>query len=661
MKPSRIGLATLVGLAIGLGGAFCQYVGVFDTWSYRLTDRFFLPHQADPSTIVVAIDDASLGRIGRWPWPRTVHADLIDRLSSFGVKAVGYDVNFPEVSDSGADARLAEAVRRSGKVVMPIELDFTVVGDKLSFQAGRTVQPIAEIQSAAAASGFTNTPLDEDSIARRVPLFVRDAGGSVVHSFAYEVARLAGRAPADAEVPVDRYQRFLINFPGEPGRSFRTIAASDVLQSRVDASIFKDATVFVGATARDLHDYQNVATSRGEPMAGVEIHASIYDTLVSKRWLEPANRWFQALALLLVGLLLGLLVPRVRPRYSLLGVLVLWVGWLVAAFALFDRGYVLDIVWPTLVIFFAYAALLLERWLDVEAQRRQLRSAFSRYVSGSVVESILQNPDKLKLGGDRRRMSVLFSDLRGFTSLSEGLTPEKLVEVLNTYLDEMTNIVFDEGGVLDKYIGDAVMAFWNAPFDQPDHAVRSVRCAVRMRDRLKAMNDEGSFPKGIELKVGVGVNTGEMVVGNIGAETRYDYTVIGDSVNLASRTESLCKEYGVGIIVTQNTAADLADSFHLRLLDQVAVKGKKEPIRLFEVLGLKGKVSEADLAYARRYEEALNFYFSRRFDEAIQACEKLLTERPEDVSVIHLKERCEIYRKEPPPAEWNGTWVMTKK
>ncbi|MCK9361447.1 adenylate/guanylate cyclase domain-containing protein [Patescibacteria group bacterium] len=661
MKPTRIGLATLIGLGIGVFGAFCQFVGVFDTWSVALTDRFFLSHPADPKTIIVAIDDASLGRIGRWPWPRTVHADLVDRLSSYGVKAIGYDVNFPEPSDAGADTKLAAAVRRSGKVVMPIELDFTIENGRLAFQAGKITQPIAEIQSAAAASGFTNTPLDEDGISRRVPVSVRDSGGSVVNSLSYEVARLAGRAPDLSQVPTDKYGRFIINFPGAPGRNFRTVAASDVLQDRVDSSIFKDATVFIGATARNLQDYKNVATSRGEPMAGVEIHASIHDTLISGRWIRNVNAGLQAGLLLLVGVLLGLLVPRLRPRYSILGTLILWVGWLVAAFALFDRGYVLDIVWPTLVIFFAYAALLLERWLDVESQRRQLRSAFSRYVSGSVVESIMQNPEKLKLGGERRRMSVLFSDLRGFTTLSEGLSPEKLVEVLNTYLDEMTNIVFDEGGVLDKYIGDAVMAFWNAPFDQPDHAARSVRCAVRMRDRLKAMNAEGVFPKGIELKVGVGVNTGEMVVGNIGAETRYDYTVIGDSVNLASRTESLCKEYGVGIIVTQNTAVDLADAFHMRLLDQVAVKGKKEPIRLFEVLGLKGKVAEDELAFARRYEEALNQYFTRHFDEALQACDKLLTERPEAVSVIHLKERCEIYRQSPPPEGWDGTWVMTKK
>lgn len=661
MKPRRIGVATLIGLAIGILGGGAQFIGVFDTWSYRFTDRFFLPHQADPSVVIVAIDDASLGRIGRWPWPRTVHADLIDRLSSFGVKAIGYDVNFPEPSDPGSDTKLAEAIRHSGKIIMPIELKMSIIQGKLSFHSASTVQSIVEIQSAAVASGFTNVPLDDDAIARRAPLFVRDSGGSVVHGFADEVARLAGLAPDDSIVPSDTYGRFLINFANEPSRSFRTVSAADVLQNRMDASVFKNATVFVGVTARDLHDYQNVATSRGEPMAGAEVHASIYDTLVSQNWLRIVDRWLQAAFLLLIGLLLGVFVPRLRPRYSLIGTFVLWLGCLIAAFVLFDRGYVTDIVWPTLVIFFAYAALLLERWLDVEAQRRQLRSAFSRYVSASVVESIMQNPDKLKLGGDRRRMSVLFSDLRGFTTLSEGLSSEKLVEVLNTYLNEMTNIVFDEGGVLDKYIGDAVMAFWNAPFDQPDHVIRAVRCAVRMQDRLKAMNKEGRFPKGIELKVGVGVNTGEMVVGNIGAETRYDYTVIGDSVNLASRTESLCKEYGVGIIITQNTADDLADAFHLRLLDQVAVKGKKEPIRLFEVLGLKGKVAEAELAYARHYEQTMNLYFTRRFDEATQECDKLLAERPDAAAVVHLKERCDIYRKDPPAADWDGTWVMKKK
>ncbi|MCR4256276.1 MAG: CHASE2 domain-containing protein, partial [Candidatus Uhrbacteria bacterium] len=429
MKEKRIGLATLLGLGVGVLGAVCQFAGVFDSLGYRFSDRFFLPRAADPSVVIVTIDDASLGRIGRWPWPRTVHADLIDRLSAYGVKAIGYDVNFPEASDARSDTRLAEAIRQSGRVVLPVELSFEIVNGRLSFASGRVVQPIAEIQSAAAASGFTNTPLDEDGIARRAPAFVRDAGGSIVHAFSYELARLVGRAPAEGEIPVDRFGRFLVNFPGEPGRNFRMVAASDILQDRIDPAFLKDAIVFVGATARNLHDYQNVSTSRGEPMAGVEIHASMYDTLVNRHWIQSVNPWIQALLLVLAGLLLGLTVPRIRPRYTLLGVFVLWIAWIVTAFAFFDRGYVLDIVWPTLVLFFAYVVLVLERWLDTETQKRELRSAFGRYVSPSVVDSIIRDPDKLKLGGDRRRMTVLFSDLRGFTTLSEGLTPEKLVEV----------------------------------------------------------------------------------------------------------------------------------------------------------------------------------------------------------------------------------------
>jgi adenylate cyclase len=662
MKFKKIGLALLVGLGVGLCGALFQLLGVFDGWTHGLTDQFFLPREPDSSIVLVTIDDASLAKIGRWPWPRTVHADLIDRLSSYGAKVIAYDVNFPEPSDPGSDARLAEAVKDAGDVILPVELNaITQTNGHFGFDPKQTTQSIPEVGSVAAATGFSNTPLDEDNVSRRIPLDVFDADGTPIHHFAYEAARLDGRAPNHKDIPTDNLGRILINFPGEPGHTFRSIPASDVLQGVANPAAFKNAVVFVGATAPDFHDSQNTPTSRGTPMPGIEIHASIFDTLVTHRWLVPLNPWLQALLLVLAGIFLGLIVPRIRPRYTIVMAIVMWIAWIIAAFLLFDRGIVLDIVWPTLVIFFAYAALLLERWLDTEIQRRKLRSAFSRYVSHSVVESILRDPDKLKLGGERRTMSVLFSDLRGFTSLSEGLTPEKLVDVLNTYLDAMTKIVFEEGGVLDKYIGDAVMAFWNAPFDQPDHADKGVRTAIRMRDKLAAMNAEGDFPKGIELKVGVGINTGEMVVGNIGAETRYDYTVIGDSVNLASRTESLCKEYGVMIIITQNTRAQLKTVFPTRLLDQVAVKGKKEPIRLFEVLGLPDAVSPSDLDFAKRYEAAMDLYFTRCFAEALTAAQALLNERPNDVSSRNLLERCHIYRDNPPPEGWDGTWVMTKK
>jgi adenylate cyclase len=661
MKRFRIALPVIVGLSVGFVGMLGLLAGLFDTVGSRVTDRFFLPRTADPSAIIVAIDDASLGRIGRWPWPRSVHAQLIDRLREAGAKVIALDVNFPEPSDTAADTALATSLKAAGNVVLPVELDFVVRGNTLVFDSKNTVQPIALIQAESKAAGFSNIPLDTDGVARRLPTQSQGLDGSQVVPFAYETARLAGRAPEIASIPLDRSGRMLINFPASPRKAFPIVSAADVIQGRVDAARLKDKVVFIGATARDLHDQQNVATSFGDPMSGVEIHASVYDTLVQRKWLVPVSLWIQGLLLLLVGLLLGLLVPRVKARASAIVALVIWLGWIITSFVLFDRGYVLDIVWISLVVFFGYMGLLLERWLETDAQRKQIRAAFTRYVSPSVVEQLVREPERLKLGGDRRRMSVLFSDLRGFTTLSEGLTPEQLVDVLNTYLNEMTNIVFEEGGVLDKYIGDAVMAFWNAPLDQADHAARSVRTAIRMRDKLEQMNKDGAFPKGIELKVGVGVNTGDMVVGNIGADVRYDYTVIGDSVNLASRTESLCKEYGVQIIITKNTLDMLDESYITRELDSVAVKGKKEPVRIFQVLGMAGEVEDSHIKFAKQFETALNHYYGRNFTEAATECEKLLQIKPDDLTTQHLLERCHIYQETPPPADWNGAWVMTKK
>lgn len=661
MKRFRVPLSIIVGASVGLLGMLGLLAGLFDTAGSRITDRFFLPRNADPSAVIVAIDDASLGRIGRWPWPRTVHAVLIDRLRESGAKVVALDVNFPEASDLISDTALATSIKNAGNIVLPVELDFIVQGNALVFDSKNTVQPIASIQAESKAAGFSNIPLDSDGVARRTPIRSQGLDGSEVASFAYEAARLAGTAPEIASIPLDRSGRMLINFPGSPRKSFPSISAADVIQDRVDVSRLKDKIVFVGATARDLHDQQNVATSFGDPMSGVEIHASVYDTLVQRKWLVPISLWIQGLLLLLAGLFLGLLVPRVKARTSAVAAFVIWFGWIIVAFYLFDRGYVLDIVWISLVVLFGYMGLLLERWLEADAQRRQIRSAFTRYVSPSVVEQLVREPERLKLGGDRRIMSVLFSDLRGFTTLSEGLTPEKLVGVLNTYLNEMTNIVFEEGGVLDKYIGDAVMAFWNAPLDQADHAVRSVRTAVRMCKKLEQMNQEGAFPKGIELKVGVGVNTGDMVVGNIGADIRYDYTVIGDSVNLASRTESLCKEYGVLIIITKNTRDMLDESFVTRELDSVAVKGKKEPVRIYQVLGMVGEVKDEDMKFAKQYEAALNNYYAQKFADAADACGRLLATKPDDLTTQHLLERCYLYQETPPPADWDGAWIMKKK
>jgi adenylate cyclase len=410
-----------------------------------------------------------------------------------------------------------------------------------------------------------------------------------------------------------------------------------------------------------MHDDRMVPTSDGAPMPGVEIHAALYDTLKSGRWLQPIPPLALAGFIFTLGLLIGFLTALMRARFSLPLTVALWVGTVVSAFVLFDNGWIADVVWPSITIVFAYAGVTLERRITADRERARLRDAFSHYVSQSVVSLILKDPSRLKLGGDKRRMSVLFSDIRGFTSISESMSPEDLVVAMNTYLTRMTDIVFEEGGVLDKYIGDAVMAFWNAPLDQPDHAFHAVKTALAMQEAVGHMNRDKELPGGLPIKIGIGINTGDMIVGNMGSETRFDYTVIGDNVNLASRLEGLTKEYGVGILVTEATYGDIKDQVLARRVDKVAVKGKSEPVVVYEILGLEGQVGPKDRKLAADYEAAFDAYLKRDFDTAIGACESLRAAWPEDGPCAALIERSKHMKSHTPGPDWNGVWVMHSK
>jgi adenylate cyclase len=650
-----------IGIGLGILAAACSIGGVLESWSDRASDRFFLDRTPDSAIVIVAIDDASIMRVGRWPWHRRVHADLIQKISAAGASVIGYDVNFPEVEDVENDTALANAIRASGRVVVPIELPLNLGGDgEITYDPSGVVQPIGEIREAAAAIGHTNAPPDSDGIVRRIPLQVTASGGSTIRSFSYEIARLAHREPEIASIPRDRVGRVIVNYPGPAARTFTTVPAIDVIQGTVDAATFKNKIVLVGATAPDLHDEQMTPTSYGTPMSGVEIHAGQLDTLLTRHWIRPIPAWVNALGLILFGCVIALLVHAIRPRWSAVILIVTWVVFLFVAFFAFDKGWIVDVVWPTLLLIFAYASITLERRLEAERQRRELRSAFSHYVSPSVVDVIMKDPQKLDLGGERRRMTVFFSDIRGFTTISEGISPEDLVSILNVYLDRMTDLVFASDGVLDKYIGDAVMAFWNAPFDQDDHALRAVKTALAMHDALDEMNAAKAFGA-LELHIGMGVNTGEMVVGNIGGHLRFDYTVIGDNVNLASRLEGLTKEYGVQMICTDATRGELRDEILVRRLDKVAVKGKKEPVLICEIMDLMSRASEDRKTLAKRFEEALDAYFAREFMQSKAVCGAILASHPDDGPTKNLLGRVEHFLEEPPPADWVGTWVYTKK
>jgi adenylate cyclase len=638
----------ILGVLVGIAAAFGFASGALRSWSDALSDRFFVAHEPDPSIVVVAIDDVSIQKIGRWPWDRTVHADLINRISAGQPLVIGYDVNFPEPQDPENDSALAEAIRHAGNVILPVEY---VVDEGNDVYVTKSTPVISEV---AADHGITNVYPDEDGVVRR------QTSKDAMRSFAESIALRAGRPPIAPWTSDEKEGSPRINFPGMPGSAFPAISAKDILNGKTDASRFAGKMVLVGATAPDLHDEQIVPTSRGTPMPGVEIHASILDTFLSQRWLHDVPGKMQMALLILLAVVVSILASLFRGRWSAPLVTTVWAMVLAAAFFLFDRGWVLDVVWPTLTIIATYAIVTLERRARAEHDRRELKGMFSRYVSASVVDAIIQDPKRLELGGERRRMSVFFSDIRGFTTLAEGMSPEKLVKLLNAYLDRMTDLVFSHGGVLDKYIGDAVMAFWNAPFDQPDHARRAAATAIAMREALAEMNASHAFGKA-DLKIGVGINTGDMVVGNIGGHQRFDYTVIGDNVNLASRVEGLTKEYGVEILLTEATAIEAGSEILSRRLDLVVVKGKTEPVAVYEAMALSERASPAQTRLAHDYEHAFSRYLVQDFVGASGVCADILSRHSDDGPTKVLLQRCAAFIQNPPAKDWNGAWVYTKK
>ncbi len=649
----------LTGLVIGLISAIALSFGILETWSKRVSDRLYLPYTADERIVIVAIDDASMARLGRWPWDRSVHAELISKIAEAGVLAIGYDVNFPEPQDEENDMALANAIKKAGNVVLPVELELLLSKNEET-RAKLILPSISLIASVAGGIGHTNTPQDADGVVRKVPLTAILPDGSIVPAFSYRVLELAG-----ISIPlikgVDASNRLLIHYPNAPGLAFPIISASDIMDKESIRAGLENKIVFVGATAPNLHDYQRVPTSITLPMSGVEVHASMATTLLQQKYLYEIPKIIMIIWLILIGVFTGLLLAFIRVRWSVPLIIFLWLASVIVAFICFDKGFIVDILWITLAFILSFAGVALERKIAAEKQKRELKLAFSHYVSSSVVDSIMQNPSKLQLGGIRKNMTVLFSDVRGFTTISEGLKPEELVYIMNTYLTRMTDIVFKHEGVLDKYIGDAVMAFWNAPFDQKDHAKRAVDTALEMLSELKIMNQEKLFGD-FELKIGIGINTGDMVVGNMGSHNRFDYTVIGDSVNLGSRMEGLTKQYGIELLISESVKEQLPKGEYLiRQIDLVAVKGKNKPVKMYEVMKKAIDASDDDKQLIKEFTQALHTYSIKDFSATIKITDNLMQKYPNDGPVKTLNERSKVFLNDPPPNDWDGVWIMKTK
>lgn len=676
--------------------AYRQAPAALQQLDYRMKDaRFRIRGPVSPArdVVVVAIDHASIKELGRWPWSREVTGRLIENLASYGARVTALDIVFSEPQNPAADAALARAVARSGNVVMgyffrdeeqPIDPAVIAQMERSTVKLMKVAEGVDSIPltdypnldanlpllgDKALDFGFFNARPDGDGLYRRaILLLLHD--GAIYPSLSMMALRhylgsdimlevepwgINGVQIGSLRVPSREDGTMALNYYG-PARSFRTVSAADVVKKRLPPDALKGAIAFVGATEIGIYDIRPTPFDATQP--GVELHATVAANALERRFLkyDGATQMLEIACTVGLPLALGLLLAFVPGTagglLALAGTTCLFglVNYQVFSRWLQD----MTVMYPLLGIGLTYLGSEAWRNLVVERKGRQLKKAFSNYVSPDLVREIEKHPDKLVLGGEQRELSILFSDIRGFTTVSESLSPPELVTLLNEYLSPMTRIVLEEKGTLDKFIGDAVMALFNAPLDVPDHATRACTAAVRMLEELARLN-AGFSERGMHtIDIGIGINTGNAVVGNMGADIRFDYTAIGDAVNLASRLEGLNKYYGSHILVSEDTRRQVADGrFSFRAVDRVRVKGKHLPVVMFELM-----VANTELL--PRFEEALELYRGQRFEAARRIFGELAAAHGDGPSKLYAG-RCDEYLASPPPADWDGVYTATSK
>jgi len=546
---------------------------------------------------------------------------------------------------------------------------------------------LPELQASAASAGHFNPILDFDGITRRVPMLAEHKGAyyeslslamvrtylgipKIVPGFAERSGGDTGYAGLEwldlptergtLRIPVDKNVAALIPYRGLEG-SFPYISAADVLMDRVPAASLKGKIVLMGTTAPGLKDLR--ATPAGEAYPGVEIHANLISGILdgSIKYRPAYVLGADVLLVLICGLVMVFLLPALSPfRASIVSLIVLLLL-LSVNLSFWHVGHmVLPLGAGLLMVTFLYALNMSWGYFVESRSKRQLTGLFGQYVPPELVEEMSRDPENYSMAGRKAELTVLFSDVRGFTTISEGLQPEELATLMNEYLGAMTEIVRRQRGTLDKYIGDAIMAFWGAPVEDPEHAKHAVITALEMQAALPALNQTLKAKGWPELKIGVGVNTGPMTVGDMGSPVRQSYTVMGDAVNLGSRLEGITKQYGVGIIVGEETREVVKKDFVLRELDRVRVKGKADPVGIYEPLGLEGQVAKADLDELKLWNQALRAYRAQDWDQAELTLLNLSRIQPRYLYDLYTK-RIEHCRKEPPGEGWDGVTTFETK
>jgi adenylate cyclase len=707
LGPFQITLLVII-ISIILYSMSPSFLNLLELKAYDLRFQWRGTQKPGSEIVIVKIDEESIRAIGRWPWSREHWANLIDALTESGAKVIGIDAIFAEKESTAADNRLAEAIGASGSVVLgyffvtseeereefeeassmedanrvaPQALPFTLGSQKIKeiplTEALYMRSNIAMISEKAKELGFFNVDLaakgNIDGTVRWVPLVMKFQN-KIYPSLALQALReyrggpqppllkvadygVEGIQLGETFIPTGEQGGFLANYRG--GRSsFPSYSFSKVISGEVPKENFKDKIILVGATATGIYDARVTPFDTGLP--GVEIHATVVDNILHRDFiLQPYWIWaIDISAIILMAFIPGLLIPRLSPqRGAPISVGLLFTYMVANWYFLVNQRVWMNLVYPLVAFFGVFLAVTIYQYVTEEREKRKIRHAFQFFVSPSVVNEILKNPGKLQLGGERKVLTVLFSDIRDFTYLSENLSPETLTKLLNLYLTPMSEIVFKHQGTLDKYMGDAIMAIFGAPLEQKDHAEKACHTALDMVEALKEFQRKWEIDGIPEISMGVGINSGPMSVGNMGSDMLFDYTVVGDNVNLGSRLEKLNREYGTNIIISEFTHRHIEDTFICRELDIVKVRGRKEPVRIYELLGREEPFPQWS-AFKVLFEKGLMTYRSQQWGEGIEAFEKALKIKPDDGPAKLYLRRCTFLQKKGPSPKWNGVFQM---
>ena len=707
MLSLMIGLGAII-LALIVGQIPTLLTLELDLLDYRFKLRGSLDIADSPIVIVTIDDQSDESTPDMYPWPREYYAHAIENLNKAGAAVIGIDIIFEKADLHGEDSddKLAEVLGKydnivlSGKIAKSEHIDMTTL-----------VPPYEKFISQNTLWGLVSFVLDDDGFYRRY--FIGQIYNDSLYSpFGIEVLKVYAGLDRSLvikdsanyysigpfKIPKYTDNSMLINFVG-PRESFPYYSFDSIIDDEdfdlkdeydmdsfsepgddelgippgiLHSGVLKDKIVLIGATMHELHDEfptpflektDQSGTKSKALTPGVEIHANAIQTILTGKYLYQVPYYLQLIILLLLALIVYLINRYLPTLWSASSVVLLSVLYFIIAFYIFMKmNSIIEISTPILLILFSFIGHTLYHYVLSQHEKKMIRGAFMHYVPEKVVNEIIANPDKLKLGGEERIITVLFSDVAGFTSISEKLTPPELVQLLNEYLTEMTDIILLNDGIIDKYEGDAIMAEFGVPVQYENHAFMACKSALEMQAKLKDLREKWKSEERPQLTARIGINTGEVTVGNMGSRNVFDYTVMGDHVNIGSRLEGLNKFYGTNIMISEYTYNRVKDTFYTRVLDLIRVKGKAKPITVYELIELKEKkLAEHHLEMLEHYQKGVELFREQQWNEAIDLFDLCLKLYPEDKPSEEYRKRCIDYKYNSPGPEWDGVVVMTEK